>query len=119
MEPRRGRRRPRGRRALRDVRARTRRHPALRRHLRGPRRRPRLRSDGRAMSRTRLSLYRLDPLALRSFGTELRECFAKDNRASLVALLDLHGDLAGRIERAPHAVDPFLVPDTYPVSTPL
>jgi hypothetical protein len=71
------------------------------------------------MSRTRLSLYRLDPLALRSFDAELRERLAEDHRASLVTLLDLHGDLAERIERAPHAVDPFLVPDTYPPSTPL
>lgn len=71
------------------------------------------------MSRARLSLYRLDRVALQSFEAELKECLAEDDRASLVALLDLHGDLAGRIERAPRAVDPFLTPDTYPPSTPL
>jgi hypothetical protein len=71
------------------------------------------------MSRTRLSLYRLDRAALRSFEVSLRECLAEDHRSSLVTLLGLHGDLAGRIERAPHAVDPFLALDTYPPSSPL
>jgi hypothetical protein len=71
------------------------------------------------MSRTLLSLYRLDRAALRTFEARLRESLAEDNRPSLVSLLGLHGDLAGRIERAPYAVDPFLAPDTYPPSAPL
>jgi len=71
------------------------------------------------MSRTQLSLYRVDREALQSFDAQLRDFLTKDDRASLVRLLDLHGDLSGRIERAASAVDAFLVPDTHLSSTPL
>ncbi len=71
------------------------------------------------MSRTRLSLYRMDRVALRSFEAELRAYLAENDRSSLITLLSLHGDLSARIEGTPRAVDCFLVPDSFPPSAPL
>ncbi|HEY3594873.1 MAG TPA: hypothetical protein VGL13_13410 [Polyangiaceae bacterium] len=71
------------------------------------------------MSRSRLSLYRLNRAGLGAFSDRLREVLTHNDRIGLSELLELGRDLSARVELAPRAVDLFLVPEDDPEGAPL
>jgi hypothetical protein len=71
------------------------------------------------MSRTSLSLFDLDRDALASFGAELREALAHDDRDATVLLLKLEGAAAELVRAAPSAVSVLLTSASYPASAPV
>jgi hypothetical protein len=71
------------------------------------------------LSRTALSLYRLDRPELAQFSSELRALLVNDDRRGLASFLGLGEQLATRVASASRAVDLFLRPEDDPESSPL
>jgi hypothetical protein len=71
------------------------------------------------MSRSVLSLYRLDRPSLARLSARLREVLILNDRSGLSELLELDRDLAGQVELTPRAVDLLLLPEAEPDAAPL
>jgi len=71
------------------------------------------------MSRSLLTLYRVDSPRLAELSAQLRETLIRDDRPALAQLLQLGAELALRVEHAPRAVDLFLVPEAEADVAPL
>jgi hypothetical protein len=71
------------------------------------------------MSRSLLTLYRVDRPRLDELSARLREVLIRDDHRALAGLLELGPELGARVERAPRAVDLFLVPEAEAEVAPL
>jgi hypothetical protein len=65
------------------------------------------------MSRSRLSLFQIDPDPLSKFSAELKKALLEDDREGLIRLLALEGAPAERIRAPAEGVDVFLAAEDY------